>query len=133
MSWLIGAYIREMSSILSSGKIHRDDYNNALLIQKCIEDINNQGLLSEAERDIIVAVYEGFNFTEISRLLKIDRQTVSQIFENVTDRIAYVLGNEFTDAAFLDRIVTTYGIEGVDVADMFKRGVIKKIDEGTWN
>lgn len=122
-----------MPFILASGRIHREDYNNALLIQKCVENLNKQGLLSETEKDILQAVFEGYNYTEISRLYKLDRQTVSQIFDNVTDRIAYILGDEFTDAAFLERIENIQGLENVDVSDLFKRGILKKNEEDSWN
>jgi DNA-binding CsgD family transcriptional regulator len=133
MSWLVGTYIKNMAFILSSNRIHSDDYNNALLIQKCIENLNKQKLLSEIELTILEAVFEGYNYSEVSRILKIDRQTVSQIFDNVTDRIAYIMGDEFTDASFLDRLETIQGLESLDVSDLFKRGIIKKTDEDTWN
>jgi len=123
-----------MAFILSSNRINSDEYNNSLLIQRCVENLNKQGLLSELEQEILEAVFEGYNYTEISKLYKIDRQTVSQIFDNVTNRIAYVMGDEFTDASFLERLETIQGLEHVDVSDLFKRGIIKKLDnEETWN
>lgn len=134
MSWIISTYIKNMAFILSSNRINSDEYNNSLLIQRCVENLNKQGLLSELEQEILEAVFEGYNYTEISKLYKIDRQTVSQIFDNVTNRIAYVMGDEFTDASFLERLETIQGLEHVDVSDLFKRGIIKKLDnEETWN
>jgi len=44
------------------------------------------------------------------------------------------MGDEFTDASFLERLETIQGLEHVDVSDLFKRGIIKKLDnEETWN
>jgi hypothetical protein len=127
MSWVIEEYIRQMPFILEEGDIDADDYNNCLLIQKCIDDLQNSNLLSELEKDVLSAVYVGFNYAEISKLLNVNRQTVSMAFDKVTDRIAYILGGEFSDASFLDRVQSlNSNIRAKDVQEIFKKkGIIK--------
>lgn len=127
MSWIIEEYIRQMPFILEDGNIDADDYNNCLLIQKCIRDLQKSDLLSELEKDVLSAVYTGFNYAEISKLLNINRQTVSMTFDRVTNRIAYILGGEFSDASFLDRVQSlNSNIRAKDVQEIFnKKGIIK--------
>jgi hypothetical protein len=127
MSWIIEEYIRRIPYIMEEPDIEDEVYNNAILILKCIEDLSNQGLLSDTEKDVLAAVMEGYNYTEVSKILHVDRQTVSLIFDKVTDRIAYVMGGEFTDASFLDRIQTLGdSISEKDVSQLFnRRGIIR--------
>lgn len=110
--------------------INAEDYNNCLLIQKCVQNLDKSGLLSEAEKDILSAVYMGFNYAEISKLLDVNRQTVSMVFDKITDRIAFVLGGEFSDAAFLDRVQSVNSnIDVKDISEIFKKKGIIKDDE----
>ncbi len=127
MSWIIEEYIRQMPFILEEGDINADDYNNCLLIQKCVDELQKRNLLSELEKDVLTAVYSGFNYAEISKILGINRQTVSMAFDKITDRIAYILGGEFSDAAFLDRVQSlNSNIQAKDVQEIFnKKGIIK--------
>lgn len=127
MSWVIEEYIRQMPFILENGDIDADDYNNCLLIQKCINDLQKSNLLSELEKDVLTAVYVGFNYAEISKLLNVNRQTVSMTFDKISDRIAYILGGEFSDASFLDRVQSlNSNIRAKDVQEIFKKkGIIK--------
>ena len=127
MSWVIEEYVRQMPFILEAHNIDADDYNDCLLIQKCVDVLDKQNLLSEVEKDILTAVYRGFNYAEISTLLQVNRQTVSMIFDKVTDRIAYVLGGEFSDASFLDRVQSlNSNINAKSVREIFeKKGILK--------
>lgn len=127
MSWVIEEYIRQMPFIMSNHDIEADDYNNCLIIQKCIKNMERTNLLSDLEKDILSAVYMGYNYAEISRLLNVNRQTVSMVFDKITDRIAYILGGEFSDASFLDRVQSLGGhLNSQDVQDIFiKKGIIK--------
>jgi hypothetical protein len=127
MSWIIEEYIRQMPFILEEGNINADDYNNCLLIQKCVNELQKKNLLSELEKDVLSAVYSGFNYTEISKILSVNDRTVSMTFDKITDRIAYILGGEFSDASFLDRVQSlNSNIRARDVQQIFKnKGIIK--------
>jgi len=65
------------------------------------------------------------------KLLDVNRQTVSMVFDRVTDRIAYVLGGEFSDASFLDRVQSLNGnLNAKNVYDIFeKKGIIKMSEQ----
>jgi hypothetical protein len=130
MSWVIEEYVRQMPYIMENHNINAEDYNNCLLIQKCVQNLDKSGLLSEAEKDILSAVYMGFNYAEISRMLGVKRQTVSLVFDKITDRIAFVLGGEFSDAAFFDRVQSVDSSIGVkDISEIFRKEGIIKDDE----
>lgn len=125
MSWIIGQYIRDLPYIIEKGAIDSDDFNNCLMLQRCIGNMDSHGLLSDFEKDILIGMVEGYNYTELAKILNYDRETISRTFKNLTDRIAYLLGGEFTDASFIDRIEARGQLEEVDIDDLFKRGIIK--------
>lgn len=127
MSWVIEEYIRQMPYIMETTDIDSDAFNNCLLIQKCISNLNKAELMSEMEKDILSAVYAGFNYAEISKLLNVNRQTVSMVFDKITDRIAYILGGEFSDASFLERVQSlNNNISSKNVHEIFeKKGIIR--------
>lgn len=128
MSWIIGQYLRELPYIKEKADINSDSYNNAIMIEKTIDDMNKDGLLTEFEKNVLISITSGYNFSEISRILNADRQRVSQTFKNVTDRIAYIMGGEFTDAAFIERIQSVEPISEQHISKLFKRGLIKVED-----
>ncbi len=114
-----------MPYIMEDGDISSDSFNNCLMIQRCISNMDTKNLLSDIEIDILVAVVEGYSYTEIANILLLDRQTISRIFKKLTDRIAYILGGSFTDAAFLDRVGSIGPIQEQDISALFKRGLLR--------
>jgi hypothetical protein len=128
MSLIVEEYMRRLPYIMEEGDINSDAFNNAILIKKCIKDMANKNLLSDFDKSIISLVVSGYNFSEISRLLTVDRSRVSATVKSVTDRIAYILGGEFTDAGLLERLQDIESISESDVSEFFKRGTLRAND-----
>jgi len=128
MSWKIGLYLRDLPYIKENPDINSDVYNDALIIEKTIKDMDKKGLLTDFEKDVIMGIYSGYNFSEIARLLNADRQRVSNTYKEVTDRIAFILGGEFTDAAIIEHAKGIEEISEQDISEIFKRGIIKVVE-----
>lgn len=125
MSWIIGEYIRQLPYIKERADINSETYNNAIMIEKTLDDMLKRGLITQEENDVIWSVSAGYSYSEIARLLGIHRLTVSHIFKQVTDRISYILGGELTDIAFIERIQTIEPLSEKDISRLFRRGIIK--------
>lgn len=125
MSWLVNRYIKDMSFIKERGDIESTVYNNALMIERAIKEMNERGLLTDFEKDVLWAISKGYSYSETARLLGSHRLTISDTFNTVTDRIAFILGGEFTDSGFLEKIQTMGALSEVDVDKLFKKGLIK--------
>lgn len=125
MSWIIGEYIRQLSYIKEAANIDSDEYNNAIIIEKVMKDMLESGLINQMENDVIWAVSAGYSYSEISRMLGIHRLTASDIFKKVTDRISYILGGEFTDSAFIERIQTVENIKEDNLTALIRRGIVE--------
>ena len=125
MSWIIGEYLRQLPYIKERADINSDTYNNAIMIEKTLDDMLEKELITQQESDVIWSVSAGYSYSEIARLLNIHRLTVSQIFKDVTDRISYILGGELTDSAFIEKIQTIEALSEKDISKLFRRGIIK--------
>jgi len=125
MSWIIGEYLRQLPYIKERADINSDTYNNAIMIEKTLDDMLKNELITQQENDVIWSVIAGYSYSEIARLLSIHRLTVSQIFKDVTDRISYILGGELTDSAFIEKIQTIEALSEEDISKLFRRGIIK--------
>ena len=128
MSLIVEEYLRSLPYIMESKDIESDSFNNAIMIKKCIKDMEKRKLLSEFELSILSLVIDGFNFSEIARLLNVDRLRVSATFKNLSDRVAYILGGEFTDAALMERVQELEHVSVREASELVKRGLVK-VDE----
>jgi len=125
MSWIVGEYIRQLPYIKERGNIDSDTYNNAIMIEKTLEDLLKNGNITERESDVVWAVSAGYSYSEIARMLGLHRLTVSEIFKSITDRISFILGGELTDGAFLERIETIEPIAEEDMGSLFRKGIAR--------
>jgi hypothetical protein len=126
MSYVIGEYIRRFPYIYEEANIQSDEYNNAILIKKCIERLDKNGSLTDFEKMILQGIADGYNYAELSRILNADKQTISDTFEKITDRIAYILGGEFTDASFVNRIPNFSNIPPEHVKMLIRHGFMEE-------
>lgn len=125
MSWIIGEYIRQIHYIKERGNINSDSYNNAIIIEKTMDDMVKNNTITQRENDVVWSVSAGYSYSEIARVLGIHRLTVSQIFKDVTDRISFILGGELTDSAFLERIGKIEPLSEEDMEKMFRKGIAR--------
>lgn len=105
MSRVVAYYIKQMPYILSKPNFESEIYNNCLLIQRCYRDLDDKGFLTDFEKRVVRLYFEGYNTSEVARELKVSRVTVEIAFKNVTNRLAFLLGGDFTDDAVLSKVL----------------------------
>lgn len=110
MSKIVEEYVRSLYGILDKGDIESDQFNNALSIQTTIKRLYKRGNVEEFDVRVLNGIASGFNFSEISTLLMADRKRVSDSFRKSCGKIAFVLGDEFTDTGFMYRTAARYAV-----------------------
>lgn len=110
MSKIVEEYVKTLYYILDAGDIESDQFNNALSIQQTIKALFERGNVSEFDVRVLNGIATGFNFSEIATLLMADRKRVSDSFRKTCGKIAFVLGDEFTNAGFMYRHAARYAI-----------------------
>jgi len=128
-SWYVETLLRNReqirSDILSTEDTFNDtivnidfdnfDYNNLLLVEKTLQDLIDNGQLSKKEIRIINAILAYKSLVQIESELHIHRTIVAKTFERVCDRIAFILGDYFTNEGYLDYITEKYGLDEAHV------------------
>lgn len=103
MSLIVENYIKDIYIILDKGDIESETYNNALNIEIAIKKLSTSGNLSKLDIDILNLVAEGFSLNEISKIMNMHRRRAVTSFKKSCNKIAYLLGGDFTNNGFFEK------------------------------
>jgi hypothetical protein len=104
MSWIVQRLLMETPTIKETHDFESDDYNNLLIIEKKISGMMENTMFSMQEIQILTLIQEGYLFGDIEPIIGLGRDTVSKIYKNICERIAFSLGGEFTDDGFIREV-----------------------------
>lgn len=110
MSLIVEEYIRSLYTILDAGHIESDQFNNALSIQTTVARLRKKGNVSEFDVRVLHGIASGFNFSEVATLFCADRKRVAKSFRSSCRKIAFILGNEFTDTGFMYNVAARHAV-----------------------
>lgn len=110
MSQIVEEYVKVLHFILDAGDIESDQFNNALSVKMTIEKLFDNEQISKFDARVLNGVAGGFSFSEIALILLADRKRVSNSFKQTCSKIAYKLGDEFTDTGFMYRVAARHAI-----------------------
>lgn len=86
------------------------DYNNLLLIEKTLKDLIKNDRTTKREILILKHILDGKNIIDIERELKFSRLTVTKLFSRLCDKVAFMLGDVFTDEGYIEYMQEKYGL-----------------------
>lgn len=115
MSWIVESLLRNKVSIKTKQDIEADDYNNLLIIEKKIDDLHNEGFLSDMDMYILELASDGRSLADLEEQLGKGRAAISRTFVQICDRVAYFLGGYFTDDGFLHYMKDNYRLSDEEV------------------
>jgi hypothetical protein len=104
ISWIVSRLLMETPQIKESHDFDSDDYNNLLVIEKKIAGMIENNMFSVQEKRILSLITEGYLFGDIESQIGLGRDTVSKIYKNICERIAFSLGGEFTNDGFIREV-----------------------------
>lgn len=78
-----------------------EDYLNLIEVEKKVEEMLVEGLLTEDELNIINSIAEDRILSSLQNKLGYNRTTISKRFNEICDRIAFHLGGMFTDEGYI--------------------------------
>lgn len=110
MSWIVQRILMDTSSIREENDIDSDRYNDLIIIEKKLNEMRNNNMLSPVEKDIISLIQRGYLFGDMESKLLLGRDTISRMFKNVCERVAYSLGGEFTDEGFVKDVAERHNL-----------------------
>lgn len=110
MSQIVREYVKVLHVILDAGDIESNQYSNALSVKMTIEKLYSNSQISSFDIRVLNGIANGFTFSEIALLLMADRRRIANSFKETCSKIAYILGDEFTDTGFMYRVAAKYAI-----------------------
>jgi hypothetical protein len=81
---------------------NNNEYTNLLLVEKKIKELIDNKQLSDKEIIIINGIMSSESLSSLQKKTGITRMTISKIFTKICERLAYLLGDDFTDEGFLN-------------------------------
>jgi hypothetical protein len=118
MSWIIQTLLRNSEILKERHDLESDEYNDLLVIETKIAELQNLGFLSDMDICIIDMIAGGERVVTIEDSLGKSRSTISKSFIQICDRISYFLGGYFTDDGFLENMRVNHNLTDEDVAKL---------------
>jgi len=119
-------YIRETLDIDS------DEYNDLILVEKAIKELRERGFLSDKDLEVISEMAGDIGRFDERPVNQ--RKALYKKFTAICDRVAFYMGDYFTDDGYLDYMKTKYKLndEQVDILlnyikSRFRHKLAKKV------
>jgi hypothetical protein len=124
MSWYVETLLRNRESIHASTvkrvgeygnhfyvDLTGNDYNNLLILEKNIDALHKAGNISDREVHLINLVSTNKSFRELEKDDKQARHSLAKNFHRVCEKLAFILGGEFTDEGYLSYIKRKHNLD----------------------
>lgn len=113
MSWIVQSLLNNREIIREEADIDSDEFNDLLVVEKAIKELIEQSRLSADDLAIL-----GIQEDDISS--KLERHTLAKRKEQLCERIAYYLGDYFTDEGYLDEFAKKHRLSSEQVRSLWK-------------
>ena len=92
-----------------------NDFNNLLILEKMIKTLHKSGNIADKELELINLVSTNKSFRDLEKEGDVARHSLSKRFDNVCEKLAYILGGEFTDEGYLNYIGRKYNLNSEQI------------------
>lgn len=120
MSWYIENLLRN-SIVIRDGimkskndttvlNTNSDMYMDLLSVEKTVKKLSESGLINPFDIKIVNLLESGLSIEEVADKLKVARPTITKKFSAVCNRIAFILGDNFSDSGYLNYLADKYNL-----------------------
>jgi len=121
MSWIVERLLIDRYRIKTTQPIDEDVWDRLIFLEKKIGTLYKEELVSDLEISVIKKMEENKSFSQIAYEMEMSRSTVTKIFRNACNRIAFYLGGYYTDDGFLDSLQENYGLSKEEVHKVYEK------------
>jgi hypothetical protein len=110
-----------------SYNVNSDTYCDLLSVEMELSRLIKKGLISGLDLQVLTLILGGISFSEIGNRLNLGNKRLSAngIFKNICSRIAFVLGEHFTNDGYIDYLQNKYNFNQ-DKVDKIKNKLFKE-------
>jgi len=91
-----------------SSEFNSDLYDDLLTLEAKIEELYRKNLITDKEILLIHFVSSGKSYRELERIYKTSRVTLSKSFKQLCSKLAFYLGEHFTDEGYIKHLQEKY-------------------------
>ncbi len=120
MSWIVESLLNDRERIRETGDIESEEFNDLMLVEMAIKTLKESGKLTEEDLQVIYQL----GFINLSTT---EKYTLSKKRVRLCERIAYYMGDYFTDEGYLNHIQIKYKFspEQMDALNKFIKSEYK--------
>jgi hypothetical protein len=113
-------YDVDLESDLVNIDFDNSDYNDLLTVEQKIKELHESGIIKDIEIKIINFVSIGYSYNKIGLELGMGRTVVRKIFHTVCDKVAFYLGDYFTDDGLIEYMIEKYKLSEEQIQKLIK-------------
>lgn len=95
-----------------------DQYSDLLIVEKKIKELYESQVLAKKELDILIGVSDGKSLIDLEGIVGMNRNTIAKILNSTCEKIAFILGGDFTDYGYLERMTQKYNLNEEQVKNL---------------
>lgn len=111
----------EVGNYSTNLELDDDLYSDLLSVEMTIEKLYKNNLISKRELEIIDRLKAGFSFRKVEEDLKISRRRLYNIFKEVSTKIAFYLGDHFTNEGYVEYMSFKYSLEDDEIEHLCQK------------
>ena len=97
-----------------------DVVDDILTIEIKINDMLKNGFMGQKEKRVVELLKKGKTYRQAGKELKMSKDSVRNLFNNLCDKIAFSLGGIYTDSGFIEYMMKKYNLTEEDVPKLLK-------------
>lgn len=120
MSWYIQQLLRNSLEIRITADIESDQFNDLLVVEKHIDSLREDGIITEDELSLIKYIEDGKPFVNSKDDVGKNRVSLSKDFIRLCDKLAFYIGGYFTDYGYMEYMKSKYNLTDAQVGIMLE-------------
>ena len=125
MSWIVQSLLSNRNTVKALADIESDEYNDLLRVEMAINSLQQRGLISEEDLEVVAEMCG--DIPGLALKPKHTREAIYRKFDTICERIAFYLGDYFTDEGYLFYMKHKYKLseQQVDVMRTYMTSVYR--------
>lgn len=116
----------EKTSATTKDAFSDDTYLDLLDVESKIEDLVRKGLLNSTEIRVLKLILDGNSISDIVNITKMSNRMVSTTYKRVCGKIAFHLGDHFTNEGYISYMTEKYSLNDEQI-EKLKEQLYSKI------
>jgi hypothetical protein len=116
--WYLNYLLKNRIEIRGKNDIESDEFNDLIVIEKKIEELYKDGIISDDEISLLSYIEDGKPVANSKENFGKNRISLAKDFTKLCNKIAFYVGGYFTDDGYADYMKTKYNLTDPEVEKM---------------